>query len=108
MIDCTCTSAHAYVRMRVVLPVRVEGSQDFRGFFVTARDSAGQAVGTMTTADAGHQTMCDDDKVKLQSRCVRRCQLCAVSEGTDRSLANFQLMCTLCMQSGQKKIIKKC
>ena len=46
--------------MRVVLPVRVEGSPDFKGFFVTARDSAEQAVGTMATADGGHQIMCDD------------------------------------------------
>ena len=46
--------------VRVVLPVRVEGSPDFKGFFVTARNLAEQAVGTMSTADGGHQTMCDD------------------------------------------------
>ena len=40
--------------------VRVEGSATFKGFFVTARDSTGQAVGTMTSADTAHQTMCDD------------------------------------------------
>ena len=85
-----------------MLPVRVEGTQDFKGFFVTARDSSGQAVGTMSTTDAGHQTMCDDDKVNCRAGAFAGAN-CTVSVGTDRSLANFQLMCTLCIQSGQKK-----
>ena len=42
-----------------LLSVQVAGASDFKGFFVTARNSDGEAVGTMTATDVGHQTLCD-------------------------------------------------
>ena len=62
-----CVRSDCAYTYEYVLPVRVSGSPDFKGFFVTARNSEGATVGTMSTANSGHRLMCSDQVLSSEN-----------------------------------------